>query len=199
MVEEHLRADSWIETEIHAALAVRPEECAAYYSAHSSAYTQPLRIRASHIFFAAPPGSSPALVEQKRASAQTVLDRIVSGEKFADLVVESEDEASKKRGGDLNFFSASRIPADFWAAINDGRVGQSAGMIRTKLGFHVAMVTDSRPVRAMTFDEVEREIAGALENQKRSLLLLALRRTLDGRIRWIPSGMYLSGATNTVN
>jgi hypothetical protein len=198
-VAEHLRADSWIEREIRSVIAVSPEECGVYYAAHSAAYALPLRLRASHIFFAAPPDSSPDIVEQKRAAAQDVLDRLVRGGKFEDLVEESEDEASKKRGGDLNFFSEARVPADFWVAVKDRRAGEAPGLIRTQLGFHVVRVTDVRAVRPMTFAESREEIAATLGDEKRSRAVAALTGRLSAQVRWISARRSVSDTTNTVN
>ena len=175
---------SWIEGKIRAGLTVQPEECVTFYKAHQDVYAQPLRIRASHIFFAAPPGSSPELIEQKRVAAQAICDRLGQGEKFADLAITSEDEASRKRGGDLNFFAESRIPADFWAAINPRRTGDAPWLIQTKLGFHVVQVTAVRPSRAMPFEEARPAIVARLENEKRSALIASLTEELGQRIRW---------------
>ena len=184
VVWKNLGARSWIEAKIQAGLAVRPEECVAFYNAHPDAYAQPLRIRASHIFFAAPPGSSPELIEQKRVAAQAVCGRLGRGEKFADLATNSEDEASRKCGGDLNFFSESRIPADFWAAIKTRRAGDAPGLIQTKLGFHIVQVTDARPSRTMPFEDAGPSIVARLENEKRSALITSLTGELAQRIRW---------------
>jgi parvulin-like peptidyl-prolyl isomerase len=167
-IARNLRAQSWIEKRIRPALAVRPEECAAYYEAHSALFMQPFRIRASHIFFAAPPGSSAELIESKRLAAQAIVHRIANREKFSELVVNSEDEASKKRGGDLNFFSEARVPGDFWAALRGIKAGEPARIIRTALGFHIVQVTDSRPVRQISPEEARPGILVTLENEKRA-------------------------------
>lgn len=191
-VMENLRARSWLEGQIQADLAVPPEECAAYYNAHPGAYAQPARLRASHIFFAAPPESSDELVEQKRAAAQDITDRLSRGEKFADLVGYSEDEASKKRGGDLNFFAEVRMPADFWAALQDRKVGQAPGVMRTQLGFHVVQLTDARPARQMSLEEARPEILARLEGEKRSRLISALAEKLVRKVEWNQNALGLA-------
>ncbi len=198
VISKNLGARSWIEGKIRAGLTAQPEECVAYYRAHPDAYAQPLRIRASHIFFAAPPGSSPELIEQKRLAAQAICDRLDRGEKFADLAITSEDEASRQRGGDLNFFSESRIPADFWAAINPRRTGDAPGLIQTQLGFHVVKVTDVHPASAMPFDEARAALVARLENEKRSALIESLTGELGQKIRWNRAESQ-PRFTNTVN
>jgi hypothetical protein len=186
-VLQNARAQSWIERKIADALPVTEKECLEYYKAHSEAYLQPARMRASHIFFAAPPGVGPEETEAKQAAAQAVSDRIARGEKFAGLVALSEDEASKKRGGDLNFFSESRMPADFWAALRGLRVGETSGVIRTQLGFHIVQLADSLPQRQMTPGDARAEITLLLENQKRAATLPKLTATLTERPEFIRS------------
>jgi parvulin-like peptidyl-prolyl isomerase len=189
-IAENMRARSWIEAQIKTALVVSPAECTEFYARNAERFALPMRIRARHIFFAAPPGSAPDLVKKKRAAAQGILDRLNHNEKFEDLATESEDEASKKEGGDLSFFSEARMPPDFWAAIKDRRVGEPAAMVQTKLGFHVVEVTEIRPPQPISFEETRPEIRMVLENEKRvaAVTELAARlmrdvRTLKAEVR----------------
>ena len=39
--------------------------------------------------------------------------------------------------------------------------------VRTRLGFHIIQLTDSKPVRQMVFEEVRQEVGLTLENEKR--------------------------------
>jgi hypothetical protein len=173
-IAENIGAQSWIEKQIEPSMSAREEECAAYYQAHSASFALPVRIRASHIFFAAPPLSTPELIEAKRLAAQAIIDRLALGEKFSELVANSEDEASKKQGGDLNFFSEQRMPADFWSGVKGMRSGEPATLIRTSLGFHVVQVTESRSPRQIPLEEARPDIFVALKNEKRALAVSAL-------------------------
>ena len=124
MMTANLRSRAWIENKLASALTTSPQECVAYYNAHRATFAEPLRLRARHIFFAAPPGSPPDRVEEKRALAQAIMERFGNGESFENLAMESEDESNKKTGGDLNFFAETRVPADFWAALQDPTAGR---------------------------------------------------------------------------
>src|SRR5437763_15614076 len=73
------------------------------------------RFRASHLFLAAPPETPPEVVESKQKVIKALADQIRHGEKLGELAAAaSEDEATKTRGGDLGFFSESRMPPDFF-------------------------------------------------------------------------------------
>ena len=94
---------------------------------------------------------------------------IYDGENFADLVAQnSEDEATKRKGGDLGYFSESRMPRDFFAAVTKLRVGEISASIQTTLGFHIVQLTDFKPARQLTFQAAEPEIRLKLENKKRA-------------------------------
>jgi parvulin-like peptidyl-prolyl isomerase len=184
-VLRNLRARSWLEGKLVA--DVSPEECRAYYQKHPGDYVLPPRFRARHIFLAAPPDTPEEIVEGKKAAIQVIAERLAGGERFDDLAAEcSEDEATKKRGGDLNFFSEFRMPADFMAAIAQMRVGQISGIVRTRLGFHVIELEELKPARQMTFDEARPEISLLLANQKRFVTLEGLRDELSRAAEFIP-------------
>jgi len=185
VIAKNLRSQAWIENKIATTLTSTEQECAAYFDSHRSTFAQPMRLRARHIFFAAPPGSPSDVVEQKQALAQGILDRLGRGEVFENLAMESEDESNKWRDGDLNFFAESRMPADFWAAVRERHPGDPAMLIRTGLGFHVVEVTDARPARQMTMEEARSWIVLALQNQKRAAAVTALRQDLLGRVHWV--------------
>jgi parvulin-like peptidyl-prolyl isomerase len=103
---------------------------------------------ASHLFLAAPMETPPTIIDAKRELIESLSVRLARGKKFSDLVAAaSEDEATKSRGRDLGYFSAFRMPPDFFGAVTKLRVGQISPPIRTRLGFHIVQLTDSKPAQ----------------------------------------------------
>ena len=143
---------------------------------------QPVRFRVSHLFVAAPRETLPEVVETKQQAIKSLAERIKQGEKLTDLAaVGSEDEATKNRGGDLEFFSESRMPPDFFAAVAKMHIGEISQPIRTRLGFHIIELTDSKPAREMNFEEARPEIRLIIENEKRRTALQNLAGNLSRR------------------
>jgi hypothetical protein len=94
------------------------------------------------------------------------------GEDFSTLTAQnSEDQATKLRGRDLRYFSATRLPPDFVEAATKLRPGEASKPMRTRLGFHIVKLIDVEAAREQTFDEVRSDIAVELENQKRAAVL----------------------------
>lgn len=173
------RARHWIEHHITPEIQVTSDECLQYYQAHRLLYRQPVRFRAIHLFLAAPPETPAEITEAKRHAIETLSERLAVGENFGGLVtVASEDEATKQRGGDLDYFSESRMPSDFLNAVKTLRVGEISPVIRTRLGFHIIQLTDKKPEREMTFEQSQPEIRLGLENLKRQAAIQALKLDL---------------------
>jgi parvulin-like peptidyl-prolyl isomerase len=103
------------------------------------------------------------------------------GETLSALATEaSEDEASKPRGGDLGYFSDTRVPPEFIAEIKKLRVGETSKPFRSHLGFHIAQVTETGAAHLLTFEEARPEISVALGNGRRANRVDQIAKTLAG-------------------
>ena len=172
---ENLRAREWIEQQMISQSDATEDECRNFYDTRPQNFMQRARFRASHLFLAAPPETPPEVVESKQKVIKALADRIRHGEKLGELAAAaSEDEATKTRGGDLGFFSESRMPPDFFSAIVKMRLEEISQPIRTRLGFHIIELIDFKPSRQMNFEEVRSEIRLAIENEKRRAALQSL-------------------------
>ena len=157
-----------IEQEIGNQLTVNDDSVRGYYEQHSADFAQPMRFRASHIFLAAPPETSPEVLEAKQKLIDSLAARLRGGEEFEALVwEESEDEASKARGGDLGYLSQQRVPQDFFAKVSQLKIGETSKPFRSVLGFHIVRVTEIKPARQIPLEEAKSEIALRLTNQRR--------------------------------
>jgi len=185
-----LRAQQWITRQIVSRIDATEIEYRNFYETHRDSFMQPVRFRASHLFVAAPRETLPEVVETKQQAIKSLAARIKQGEKLTDLAaVGSEDEATKNRGGDLGFFSESRMPPDFFAAVAKMHIGEISQPIRTRLGFHIIELTDSKPAREMNFEEARAEIRLIIENEKRRTALQNLVRDLSRPAEFVTNGL----------
>jgi parvulin-like peptidyl-prolyl isomerase len=183
---DDLRARQWISKQIAPELDVTEDECRHFYDSHPENSFVPERLHVSHLFLAAPPETPPEIVEAKRSAIEALSVRLVGGEDFAKLAAEnSEDEATKLRGGDLGYFSAARMPPDFVATAIKLRPGEISGPIRTRLGFHIIKIIDVQPARQKTFDEARNDVAIELANQKRASAVQKLIVDLGSQIDYL--------------
>jgi foldase protein PrsA len=172
---------AWLEKQIRPAAAVTEKESREFYEAHRDLFAQPVRFRASHLFLAAHVETPPEIVEEKERAIATFATRLRKGETLSALAAEaSEDEASKPRGGDLGYFSETRVPPEFIAEIKKLRVGETSKAFRSHLGFHIAQVTETRAAHLLTFEEARPEISVALGNGRRANRVDQIAKTLAG-------------------
>ena len=64
-------------------------------------------------------------------------------------------------------------------------VGEISQPVRTRLGFHIIELTDSKPARQMSFEEARAEIRLIIENEKRRTALQNLVRNLSRRTEFV--------------
>lgn len=188
-VATHLRAEGWIRARV-GARAANPAECQLTYDTHRSRFHQPERFRASHLFLAAPPETSPDVVDLKEKTIRALAERLGRGEDFFELVAEaSEDEANKTLGGDLGWFSESRMPPDFMQFVRQLAIRQVGPPVRTRLGFHIIELTDRQPPRDMTSKEAQPEIEHDIENEWRDAAVRDLNARLVAQAQLIAAPM----------
>ena len=165
----NLRERNWIEDQFAPRIRPNEEECRRYFETRRADFQEPLRLRASHLFLAAPEGYPLEVIETKRALISNLAKRLANGEAFPALVAQfSEDDATKNRGGDLGYFAEKRMLPTVFEAAEHLHPGETSPPIRSQLGFHLIRLTETRPARALTFEEALPEIFARLENQKRA-------------------------------
>ena len=89
---------------------VSPQDIQRYYEDNSQQYSTPEQVRASHILLKTE-GKDDAAVKKQ---ADDLLAKVKAGADFAELATKySEDDASKVKGGDLDFFPKGQMVPEF--------------------------------------------------------------------------------------
>ncbi|MBA3651525.1 MAG: peptidylprolyl isomerase [Chthoniobacterales bacterium] len=180
-VTRNLRARAWLEKQLAGRIQPNDVEVERYYETHQPAFQEPLRLRASHLFLAAPEGYPDEVIERQQTLIEQLAKRLANGESFPGLVAEfSEDEATKKRDGDLNYFAETRMLPEVFAAAAQLQPGQISASVRSRLGFHLVRLTEVRPTRSLG-GEARPEIVALLENEKRAAALAAILTSAAAR------------------
>jgi peptidyl-prolyl cis-trans isomerase C len=150
-----------------------------YYEKHKSKYKVKEQVRASHILLKVKKDAKPEEIESVRKKADDLANQAKSGGDFAKLAQTHSEGPTKKRGGDLNFFTRGRMVKEFDATAFSLKVGEVSKPVKTRFGWHVIKVTDRTKAHLRKLDEVKDNIQRMLENRAnrkaRSNLLTQLK------------------------
>ncbi len=114
--------------------AITDEELQALYEAELPGG----RVRARHILLQFPQGATEAQVDSVRALADSLRQRAVAGEDFAELAEEySQDTGTASKGGDLGTFGRGEMVPAFEAAAFALEPGQISDVVETSYGLHI--------------------------------------------------------------
>ena len=145
--------------------SVTDEEIKAAYDAESAKVAQTERVRARHIL----------LGSEKEAN--DILARLKAGEKFEDLAKKYSLDGSKDYGGDLGYFTAPEMVAEFSKAAFALKVGEISQPVKTDFGWHIIKLEDRKLGAAQPFDQVKSAIRNVLLRKKVQEKMDELRKT----------------------
>jgi len=149
------------------------------YSNNSEQYTTPEQVRASHILLKTE-GKDDAAV---KAKAEALLKQARGGADFAELARKnSEDEASAKNGGDLDYFGRGRMVPEFDQAVFAMQPGAISDLVKTQYGYHIIKLVDKKNATTRTLAEVRQQLTDQLAYQRAQAQAADLAQSLEKQI-----------------
>jgi peptidyl-prolyl cis-trans isomerase D len=143
-------------------ITVSPADIDRAYNDNIEQYTTPEQVRASHILFKTD-GKDDAEV---KAKAEKVLKEAQDGADFAALAKKySEDEATAKNGGDLDYFGKGKMVPEFDQAVFSMKPGEIQ-LVKTQYGYHIVKLVDKKPEVTRTLAEVRPQIADQIAYER---------------------------------
>src|SRR5437762_10172882 len=165
---------------MRAKIAMPPTEIEKEYNNNSEQYSTPEQVRASHILLKTE-GKDEAAVKTK---AEDVLKQARGGADFAELAKKnSEDEASAKNGGDLDYFGKGRMVPEFDAAVFAMQPGQISDLVKTQYGYHIIKLVDKKAATTRQLAEVRQQLTDQLAYQRAQAQAADLAQNLEKQIK----------------
>lgn len=131
----------------------------AYYDANKSQYMSQAEIRARHILIKGDNEASLKKIKEIRKEAEAT--------DFAALATKySEDEGTKLKGGDLDFFTKGKMVPQFEDAAFALPIGKVSDPVKTTYGYHLIKVEERRGGESQAIEKVEQSIAKKLIAEK---------------------------------
>lgn len=128
------------------------------------------QIKARHILVSV---ADTATDDEKKAADEKIkaaLARLKNGELFDAVAKEVSDDSTAANGGDLGWFGRGRMVAEFEDAAFKLEVGQFSDIVTSQFGYHIIMVTEKDPARAL-----DESALGAKKDQAFEEFLTKLR------------------------
>jgi peptidyl-prolyl cis-trans isomerase SurA len=181
--------------EVGQKLSMNKEEEKKFYDDHRAEMEQPEQVRLSELLIAPKATTKPAIgadgkpvppseaeaqaeLEAAKATADSLLDQLHKGAKFADLAKKYSDGPSAKDGGDLSYFKRGTLSKELEDKVFALNAGDVTDVIRTKQGYVILQTTEHQTAGIPPFKEVEPRIQDALYMQKLQPALRAFLTTL---------------------
>ena len=148
---------------LRAKVVVPPADVERAYNDNIEQYSTPEQIRASHILLKTE-GKADAAV---KAKADELLKQAKAGADFGELAKKnSEDEASAKNGGDLDYFTRGKMVAEVDAVAFTLQPGQISDVVKTQFGYDIIKVTDKKAGSTRTLAELRQQLTDQISYER---------------------------------
>lgn len=162
-LKDQIRQMKFVNKEFRSKITVADEDIEAYYRQNLERFYEPVAIRIRQIFLAVPPRDiTDAQKQEIEQKAKDILMKIRQGEDFAKLAAAYSQGPNPENGGDLGFLKVGEIdPAIEKIALNL-KIGETSGIIPTKLGLFIIQVTEKKEKEPKPFETVKSNIKNML-------------------------------------
>ncbi len=136
-------------------IQISPQDIQRAYEDNKQQYSAPEQVRASHILLKTE-GKDDAAVKKQ---AEELLAKVKAGADFAQLATKySEDDTSKVKGGDLDFFPKGQMVPEFDKAAFSMKPGEISDLVKTQYGYHIIKLTEKKDASTKPLEEVRAQI-----------------------------------------
>ncbi len=102
-----------------------------------------------------------------KEKADQLIKKIKAGAKFEDVAKAESTDNSKTSGGDLGWFTLTRMVKPFGDAVKSLKKGEmTQEPVQTQFGWHIIKLDDTREVAAPPFDQVKAQVTKGVIQKK---------------------------------
>lgn len=178
------------------------KEVKAYYAANSAKFTEPEQLRVSVILLKVDPSSPQTAWVKADEEAKLILKKLKGGSDFATIARTQSADGSAQQGGDMGYLHAGMLPEGTQAVLNAMKVGDLSNPLQLLEGMAVFKLTDRKPAKLNSFDNVQRRAQDLLQRDKSdqawNKLIADLKKKTPAQIdqsRYLPLADQSNGHT----
>ncbi|HEY2779216.1 MAG TPA: peptidylprolyl isomerase [Steroidobacteraceae bacterium] len=110
--------------------------------------------------------------------ADAIIKKIKGGAKFEDVAKAESTDSSKANGGDLGWFTLTRMAKPFGDAVKGLKKGEmTSAPVQTQFGWHVIKLEDTRETAPPPFDQVKQQVGNGVIQKKLQAYVEGLKKT----------------------
>ncbi len=146
---------------------VTEEAIKQYYEKNKQRYQHNEQVKARHVLMQVTEETSPEQEEAIQERLMQVRQEILDGEMtFEEAAKEYSEGPTAPRGGDLGYFERGRMVEPFEEYAFNASVGEISEPVKTRFGYHLIKVEDSREEGTEPLEKVRDQIAETLKKEK---------------------------------
>jgi peptidyl-prolyl cis-trans isomerase C len=110
--------------------------------------------------------------------AEQIIKKIKGGAKFEDVAKAQSTDGSKANGGDLGWFTLTRMAKPFGDAVKTLKKGEmTQEPVQTQFGWHVIKLEDTRETAPPPFEQVKQQVTNGVIQKKLQAYVDGLKKT----------------------
>jgi len=149
-----------------AKISIPDAEIRTFYDQNKQLFREPETVKASHILIKVDPPDDETADAKAFKKIQTLKKKLDAGEDFATLAKAESEGPSSVQGGSLGFFRRGQMVKPFEDKAFSLKVGEISDPVKTRFGYHLILVEDRKPARAIPFEETKDRIRQVLTQQQ---------------------------------
>jgi peptidyl-prolyl cis-trans isomerase C len=113
-----------------------------------------------------------------KEKADQLIKKLKGGAKFEDVAKTESTDNSKTSGGDLGWFTATRMVKPFADAVKALKKGETTPEpVQTQYGWHIIKLEETREVTPPPFDQVKAQVSKNLIQKKLVAYVEEMKKT----------------------
>ena len=113
-----------------------------------------------------------------KEAAEAAIKKIKGGAKFEDVAKAESTDSSKANGGDLGWFTLTRMAKPFGDAVKGLKKGEmTPAPVQTQFGWHVIKLEDTRETAPPPFEQVKQQVGNGVVQKKLQAYVETLKKT----------------------
>ncbi|QDK36108.1 peptidylprolyl isomerase [Bdellovibrio sp. NC01] len=158
-LKEKIEKQSLMDTEIISKLRISDDDALNEYLKNNPNSRPSIdEFSVAHIFFSPKKGGSEAAYKR----AEVVLGKLRNGESFEVLAEQFSEDPNFSSGGALGTFKSGEFLPEIESAISNLKVGETTGIIKSRLGYHIAKLTGKKLTTDPKFEKAKERIKAQL-------------------------------------